>query len=321
MRRSVVAPLAIALLAALLALAGTSGASVRPSPASASVRPSPASASARPGFPVTVHSANGLVTIPRRPTRILSLSPSATQMVYAIGAGRQVVGVDKYSAWPKNAPRTRFTGGETSAEDYLPLRPDLVLLAYSTGTIIAQLEKLHIPTLLLPPATDLAGVQAQLGELGAATGHRRAAAASWGSFEHQLGAEVAAAGAHVRGQSYYIEFDPTLYTATSKTVIGAVLARFGLRDIADAAGKASAYPQLSAEYLVSANPEWVFLADTDCCGQNPARFASRPGFSHLAAVELHHVIDVPDSLASQWGPHTLEAFVALAGRALAAGAR
>lgn len=308
MRRPVLASLGLALLAMVYALTGVSAAAVRAS-----------RTAQRAGFPVTVHSADGFVRILSRPTRILSLSASATQMLYAIGAGREVVGVDKYSTWPSNAPRTKFTGYETSAEDYLPLRPDLVLLAFSTGTLVAQLEKLHIPTLLLPPATSLAGVQAQLGEIGMATGHRVAAASTWSSLERDLAAEVSAAGAHVRGQSYYVELDPTLYSATSKTVVGAVFAGFGLRDIADAASRASAYPQLSAEYLVHANPDWVFLADTVCCAQDPARFAARPGFSHLRAVELHHVIDVPDSLASEWGPHSLEGLVALLGRVLATG--
>ncbi|MGH3828213.1 MAG: ABC transporter substrate-binding protein, partial [Pseudonocardiaceae bacterium] len=95
-------------------------------------------------FPVSVKSGDGTVRIPARPERILSLSASATQMLYAIGAGSQVVGVDKYSSYPANAPRTKFTGYESSAEDYLYLRPDLVIFAFETGTLIQQLQALHI---------------------------------------------------------------------------------------------------------------------------------------------------------------------------------
>ncbi len=91
-------------------------------------------------------------------------------MLYAIGAGSQVVGVDKYSTYPPNAPRTKFTGYESSAEDYLYLRPDLVIFAFETGTLIQQLRVLHIPALLLPPATGMAGVDSQLA--GARDGHR-----------------------------------------------------------------------------------------------------------------------------------------------------
>ena len=267
---------------------------------------------AGPAFPVTVHSGDGSVTIPARPVRILCLSPSSTQMVYALGAGRQVVGVDEYSTWPANAPRTKFSGAETSAEDYLPLRPDLVILSYPSGTIVQQLRKLEVPVLVLPAATTFADVDSQLDELAAATGHLAAVAAVEASMDRDIAADVHKAGNAGRGQSYYIEIDPTFYTATSKTFIGAEFSLFGMRDIADPAGRLSdAYPQISAEYILKTNPDYVFLADTVCCQQTAASFAHRPGFSALAAVRLHHVIGVNDSVASQWGPHTIEVFVAV----------
>jgi iron complex transport system substrate-binding protein len=268
-------------------------------------------AAAGPVFPVSVHSGDGTVTIPARPVRILCLSPSSTQMVYALGAGPQVVGVDEYSSWPANAPRTKFSGAETSAEDYLPLRPDLVVLAYPSGTIVQQLRKLEIPVLVLPAATTFADVDSQLDELAAATGHLAAVGAVEASMKQDISAAIHKAGNAGRGESYYIEIDPTFYTATSKTFIGAEFSLFGMRDVADPAGRLSAYPQISAEFILKTNPDYVFLADTVCCQQTAASFAHRPGFSVLAAVRLHHVIGVNDSVASEWGPHTIEAFVAL----------
>jgi iron complex transport system substrate-binding protein len=103
--------------------------------------------------------------------------------------------------------------------------------------------------------------------------------------------------------------DPTYYAATSKTFIGAEFSLFGMRNIADPAGHGTAYPQISAEYILKENPDYVFLADTVCCQQTAATFAKRPGFSTLTAVLLHHVIGVNDSVVSQWGPHTIEEFV------------
>lgn len=274
-------------------------------------------AAAGPAFPVTVHSGDGTVTIPARPVRILCLSPSATQMVYALGAGPQVVGVDEYSSWPADAPRTKFSGAETSAEDYLSLRPDLVVLSYPSGSIVKQLGELKVPVLVLPAATTFAQVDSQLAELAAATGHL----AALGGVEASMGKDIAAAvheaGRVTGGRSYYIEIDPTYYTATSKTFIGAEFSLFGMRDIADPAGRLSdAYPQISAEYILKTNPDYVFLADTVCCQQTVASFAHRPGFSALAAVRLHHVVEVNDSVASEWGPHTIEAFVALIAQTL-----
>ena len=272
-----------------------------------------ASASPKPGaaFPVSVHSSDGTVRIPSRPERILCLSASATQMLYAMGAGSQVVGVDKYSTYPPDAPRTTFTGYESSAEDYLYLHPDIVIFAFETGTLIQQLQALHIPALLLPPATSMAGVYSQLAELGVATGHTTGAEKVQSSLQSRLATTVREAGDAGRGKTYYIELDPTFYTATSSTFIGAEFSLFGMRDIANGAGHGSAYPQISAEYVLKENPDYVFLADTVCCQQDATTFAHRPGFGILSAVKLHHVIGVNDSVAAQWGPHTIETFVGL----------
>ncbi|HVC24564.1 MAG TPA: ABC transporter substrate-binding protein, partial [Acidimicrobiales bacterium] len=239
------------------------------------------------------------------------------QMLYAIGAGGQVVGVDKYSTYPPNAPRTSFTGYESSAEDYLPLRPDLVILAFDTSHLVAQLHSLHIATLVLPPATTVAGADTQIRELGRATGHAAAAGTVVVSIHDDLAKVVRSVGTRAAGRTYYIELDPTYYSATSKTFIGSLFSRFGMVDVADAAGRASSgYPQLSAEYLVKSNPDYVFLADTVCCAQSARTFAARPGFAGLRAVHLDHVIPVNDSTASEWGPHSLETFAALIARAV-----
>ena len=87
----------------------------------------------------------------------------------------------------------------------------------------------------------------------------------------------------------------------------AIPARIGMVNIADPADhEGSGYPQLNTEYLIQANPDFVFLADTICCGQTPASFAARPGFSVLGAVRNHRVFGLEDSLASQWGPRVVD---------------
>lgn len=247
----------------------------------------------------------------RAPRRILSLSASATQMLYTIGAGGQVVGVDKYSMWPAKAPRTKFTGYETDAEDYLSLRPDLVIFAFPSTKMLGQLHSLGIRTLVLGPATDMGDIYAQIGELGAITGHIAGASKEVASMRQVLAQEVSAAKGLGDAKTYYVELDPTYYSATSKTFIGAELSLFGMRDIADAASHGAAYPQINKEYLLKTNPDYVFLADTVCCHVDAANFSHRPGFSVLSAVHDHHVIAVNDSVASEWGPHTVEQFVSV----------
>jgi len=254
--------------------------------------------------------------VAKAPDRILSLSASATQMLYAIGAGHQVVGVDKYSAWPADAPRTKFTGYESDAEDYLYLHPDLVIFAFQTN-LIQQLRKLGIPSLLLPPATNLAGVYSQVAELGAVTGHAASAQAVDNSLASYIATTVRTAGGAGKGDTYYVELSPPpIYTATSDTFIGAELSLFGLRNIVGPSADGDQYPEIQPEYILKANPDYVFLADTVCCQQTAATFAHRPGFSVLRAVQLHHVVPVNDSVASEWGPHTVELFVSLLARTL-----
>jgi iron complex transport system substrate-binding protein len=310
--KSFFAPVAAVIITVITTLLSPPGSGLA-APLTAERATPPAAAS---GFPVVVKSADGNVTIPHRPTRILSLSASATQMLYAIGAESQVVGVDKYSWYPPDAPRTKFTGAETSAEDYLYLHPDLVVLAYQTGNVVPQLKLLHIPVLVLPAATNFSDVDGQLAELGAATGHLRGAEAAASSLSAATNRAVAEAGKAHRGQTYYVELDPAFYSATSRTFIGAELSLFGLRNIADAAGHGTAWPQVSAEFVLKANPQWVFLADTVCCHADAANFARRPGFSILRAVRLHHVIGINDSLASEWGPHSIEGLLDVLATAL-----
>ena len=279
----------------------------------------PQRASAASSYPLRVVSGYGNIVITSRPIRILSLSASATQMRYAVGAGSQVVGVDNYSLYPSYAPRTNFSGYKTSAEGYMQLKPDLVVLAFDTSHVVEQLKKLHIATLLPPPASTVTQVDGQIRELGITTGHSRSAVQEVASIAANLNSVSAHVGTIAKGKTYYVELDPTLYSATSKTFIGALFNRFDMVNVVDKAARASSgYPQLHSEYLIAANPQFVFLADTNCCKQSAANFDSRAGYSTISAVKNHHVIAVDESLVSEWGPHSLEAFIKIIARVIIA---
>ncbi len=114
------------------------------------------------------------------------------------------------------------------------------------------------------------------------------------------------------GLSVYHELDPTLFSATSKTFVGQVYTALGLKNIADAADSAGfGYPQLSAEYVVSADPDLIVLADTVCCGQKASTVAARPGWDRISAVRTGSVVRVDDSIASRWGPRLVNFFRAM----------
>jgi iron complex transport system substrate-binding protein len=248
------------------------------------------------------------------PRRIVSLSPTATESLFAIGAGKQVVAVDDQSDYPKQAPRTSLSGYTPNVEAIAGYRPDLVILSGDANDVVGGLRKLGIRVLLQPAATNLAEAYGEIVQLGAVTGHKRSAAALVRRMRKSI-TKVARA-APKRHLSVYHELDPTYYSATSKTFIGRIYKLFGLSNIADAADSSgSGYPQLSGEYIVSANPGLIVLADTRCCGQSAATVASRAGWSGIAAVRNHRVLSIDDSVASRWGPRIVD-FVRAVGKAL-----
>lgn len=261
-----------------------------------------AGAAASPPFPVKVVAANGAVTIPQRPSRIISLSPSATEDLYAVGAGKQVVAVDSYSTYPASAPRTKLSGFTPNVEAIAKYRPDLVLISNDMNHIVAQLGKLRIPVLVEPAAANLNGVYAEIGQIAQATGHADAAKRVISRLRRQVTAIVRSVPRPSTALTVYHELDQTYYSATSHTFIGQMYTLLGLQNIADKAGSSSDYPQLSAEYIVASNPDLIVLADTVCCGQTRTTVAARPGWSTIAAVKTGEVVQVNDSIASEWGP-------------------
>jgi iron complex transport system substrate-binding protein len=257
------------------------------------------------GFPVSVTAANGTVHVKKRPDAIVSLSPTATEMIYAIGAGSQVKAVDADSSYPPQAPVTKLSGFTPNVEAIAAERPDLVVVSNDAAVLTKRLAAFGIPVLDLPAPANIGGVYAEFNQLGEATGHASRARAEVSKLRGQISKIVAAVPHRAKPLTYYYELDKTYYSVTSDTFIGRVLGLLGMKSIADSAKGASSsggYPQLSAEFILKANPDYVILADTVCCHQNASTVGSRPGWSSLAAVRAHHIILLNDDIASRWGP-------------------
>ena len=240
--------------------------------------------------------------------RIISLSPTATEDLFAIGAGKQVVAVDADSNYPARAPRTSLSGYTPNVEAIANYHPDLVVISYNPDNFASQLKKLGIRVLDQPAAKNLKQAYAEILQLGRITSHDRGARAVVGSMRKHLAAIVASVPKTRRHLRIYHELDPTYYSATSNTFIGSIYKLFGFQDIADAAGKSAGtdYPQLSAEYIVEQNPQIIVLADTKCCQQTAATVAARPGWSTIAAVQHRRVVGIGDDVASRWGPRIVQ---------------
>lgn len=271
----------------------------------------PETAGSAGSYPVTA----GAVTLARRPERIVSLSPTSTEMLFAIGAGPQVVAVDDQSDYPAGVPKSDLSGFKPNAEAIAAKNPDLVVISNDIDKIQAQLAKLKIPVLVTPAAATIKDTYAEIGNLGTLTGHHAEADALSRQMAERIDKIVHGVPARTRPLSYYYELDPGLYSVTSKTFVGSVLALFGMTDVADAAdpsGAKGGYPQLSAESLIKSNPDVIFLADSKCCRQSAATVTARKGWNTVTAVKTGHVFALDDDIASRWGPRTVDLVQAVA---------
>ena len=265
----------------------------------------PAASASGAAYPVTV----GNVTLAQRPERIVSLSPTVTEMLFAIDAGPQVVAVDDQSTYPADAPRTDLSGFKPNAEAIAAKNPDLVVLSNDQDKIVDQLTALKIPAFLAPAAQSLDQTYTEIGQLGTLTGHQAEAGALTERMKTQIDKIVQGVPKRTEPLSYYYELDPTLYSVTSKTFVGSVFALFGLTNVADAAdpdGSKGGYPQLSQEALVKADPDMIFLADSKCCAQSAATVTARKGWSGVTAVKTGQIVALDDDVASRWGPRVVD---------------
>ena len=237
--------------------------------------------------------------------RIVSMSPTATEMLFAIDAGDQVVAVDSFSYFPAEAPVTDLSAFEPNVEAIAGFEPDVVFSSFP----IEGLDALGIENVVLPAATNLDEIYTQIEQLGARTGNIGEAAEVVSEMRTRIDTAIASVDGIADGITYYHELDNTLYSVTSSTFIGYLYEQFGLTNVADPAdedGSAFGYPQLSEEFLVTADPDIIFLADTLCCEQSAETVAARPGWDQLGAVQNGNIIELNDDIVSRWGPRTAE---------------
>jgi cobalamin transport system substrate-binding protein len=250
------------------------------------------------------------------PGCVVSLSPTATETLYAIGAGRQVQAVDTDSNYPVHGlPTKRINALNPSVEALISVctptkahpstKPDLVVISYNANDVAQKLTGFGVKVVTQGAPTTLAGAYDQMVALGELTGHARAARRIVAGIKRQVAADLASVPAHpAKKLTVYYELDPTYYSLTSATFVGSLLQSLGASNVADAKNTSAdaGYPQLSAEYVIRADPKLIFLADTVCCHQSRATLAKRAGFAGVSAVAHHHVVALNDDVASRWGP-------------------
>ena len=234
--------------------------------------------------------------------RIISLSPTATEILFAIGAGEQVIAVDDQSNFPSDAPVTDLSGYTPNVEAIAAYDPDLVVTSYDPGDLVDGLNVLGIKPLIQSAAMTLEDTYSQIIELGELTGHSKEAE----KLNKEIQSSVSSVTPSGNGLTYYHEVDNTLYSTTSKTFLGQLYDLLGLVNIADPADEDGfGWPQLSSEFIVDTDPDLIFLADADL-GESPQTVSSRPGWSSMQAVTEGRIIVLDTDIASRWGPRVVD---------------
>ncbi|MBI5156608.1 MAG: ABC transporter substrate-binding protein [Acidimicrobiia bacterium] len=251
------------------------------------------------------------ISLDEPPTRIISGSATHTEILFAVGAGDAVVAVDAFSDYPAPAGELpHLDAFNPSVEGFAALDPDLVIVTFDPNDLVGGLGALGIPVWVLDAPTTVEGVYAQIAEIGMVTGHSEEATQVIAGMRADITEIVAGAAAPAGPSTYYHELDPTLFTIGSDTFLGSLYGMLGLTSIADAAG--GGYPQLSAEFVIAADPDFVFLGDGACCGQTAETVAQRPGWDAMSAVAEGRVFVVDEALASRWGPRIVDFLAAVA---------
>lgn len=249
---------------------------------------------------------------PDRPERIVSLSPTATEILFAIGAGEQVVAVDAFSYHPPEAPVTDLSGWDPNVEAVLSYEPDLVVIANDANDLVAGMGAVGVGVHLSLAPADFEGGYASIAEMGIAVGRMDEAAALGADLRAEIDAALAVApDVPVR---VYHELDQTYFSVSSASFIGAVYSAMGAINVADEADTDGyGYPQLTEEYIVEADPELIVI--TDLVGYTAEDVAARPGWGEVSAVRNGNIVVVNADIASRWGPR-LPQFIAAVAEAL-----
>jgi len=258
------------------------------------------------------------VTLEAPAQRIISLAPSNTEILFALGAGRQVIARDAFSDYPPEVASVTDIGSTwevLNLEQLVALQPDLVLAAgIQSPEQVKAMEEAGLTVFLVPNPVTLEDLYANLDVVGRLTGHEDEAAALIESLKARVAAVDAKIATVSRRPRVFYELDasqdPTKpWTAGPGSFHDALIARAGGINIA--AVLDSPWAQMSLEQIVAADPDLILLGDTKW-GTTPEAVAQRPGWGNLRAVKSGQVIPFDDDLISRPGPRLVDALENLA---------
>ena len=303
MKKRLFTALALAMLLALGVACGNGDDAASPSPTE--------SAAEEPGFPVTITDDLGAsVTLETQPQAIVALTPSFVEVLFAMGEGDSLVAVDENTDYPAEAESLpEVSGFEPSVEAIASYEPDLVLLTYDPGGLQTALGDLGIASLFFSNPTDFEGLYAQIETLGEVVGQSEEAADLVGQMEADIEEIVGRLEGVTEGPRVFHELDSTLFTLGPGSFQHEAYEMLKAQNIAEPTGEA--FPQMSNEAVIAADPEVIALADGEF-GESLETVAARPGWDAITAVKNGRVVPVDDDLLSRPGPRVVDGMEELA---------
>ena len=237
------------------------------------------------------------------PKRIISLSPSITEILFEIGSGNQVIAVDNLSNYPNEAPITDISAYDPNVEAISLLNPDLVILSYNIKNLKAALKKIGIETIYLPAPLNFEDILDQIDYLGLQTGNEDKAKKLISKMKNRM-KTLQKLRENEKATKIYHEIDPNYYSPSKFSFIGDIYQKLNYKNVADKADISNlGYPKLSPELIISENPDLIVLPGKD--NKYVEKVKLRPGWSYIEAVKKDNFLLTNNDISSRWGPRIL----------------
>ena len=262
-------------------------------------------------FPLTVTRSDGRnLTIAEAPQRIASLSPAATEVLYAVGAGPQIVATDLQSDYPAEAENTtKLDAFQPNLEAIAGVEADLIIIASNQDDIVEALDRLGETVLFIEVPDTIDGVMGQVWLLARVSGHAEEGGRLAQEMKDRMRAVTDKLADVEEGPRVYHELDNTFFTVAPNSFVGDFYSLLKARNIAE--GAPTAYPQLSQEEILDRDPEVIILADADA-GESAQTVKARPGWGVISAVKNDRIYVVDPNIVSRPGPRVADALEQLA---------
>jgi iron complex transport system substrate-binding protein len=271
--------------------------------------PEPTAATA--GFPITVTRSDGReLTIAQAPQRIASLSPGATEILYAVGAGPQIVATDLQSDYPAEAENTtRLDAYQPNLEAIAAVEADLIVIGTNQDDIVQALDGLGETALYLDMPESIDGVMEEVRLLALASGHAEEGESLAQEMEDRIDAVTSKLADVEEGPRIYHELDNTFFTVAPDSFVGDFYNLLKARNIAE--GATTAYPQFNQEEILDRDPEVIILADADA-GESAQTVKARPGWGVISAVKNDRIYVIDPDIVSRPSPRVVDGLEQLA---------